>query len=102
MSELSSNAIHLSVWQEIVGPYLGIQETSFFTYFRIGKKNLEFCAESKEAEILRTELKPEVIDQTVGILRTDNNEQPFVIRLMKKSNQASIEIENLTKKELTN
>ncbi len=84
MNDVPSKLERLDFWTEIIGFYLGIFSVDRFTYVRIGKKTLVFDSNSKEAEILRHQLKNEFVNQTVGILRTDCPEVPLVVRLVKR------------------
>lgn len=83
MSDESSKLERLDFWSEIIGPYLGTSVEEGFIHIRIGKKTLAFDGNSKEAEILRNDLKTKFIDRTVGILRTDDLEVPLVVRIIK-------------------
>ena len=83
MNDVPSNIERLDFWSEIIGPYLGTCAVEGSIHFRIGKKTLVFDGDSKETKILRNQLEDEFIDQTVGILRTDDLEVPLVVRIIK-------------------
>ena len=83
MSDPSLEVERIDFWTELVGTYFGNYTKECFTYFKIGKKTLTFRKESKEADKLRLELKPELLDQLVGILRTNSSQKPFIVRKIK-------------------
>ena len=84
MNDVPSKLERLDFWSEIIGTYLGTYFIDCFTYVRIGKKTLVFDSNSKETETLRNQLKNELVNQTVGILRTDYPQAPLVVRLVKR------------------
>jgi hypothetical protein len=83
MSHEPPNLERLDYWVEIIGPYRGCYRIENLVCFKIGNKTIAFDRDSRETEILRSKLKDEYIDYTVGILRTDSLEVPLVVRLIK-------------------
>ena len=84
MSEASSNLERIDFWTELIGPYLDTYTIDRLTYFKIGKKTLVFESNSKETMILRNQLKNDLVNQIVGILRTDYPEAPLIVRIIKE------------------
>ena len=77
------NLERLGCWEELIGSYRGCYSIDNLVCFKIGNKTLAFDRDSRETEILREKLKDEIIEYTVGILRTDSLEVPLVVRLIK-------------------
>lgn len=82
MNDTPSQLERLDFWSEIIGQYLGTNIVDGFIHVRIGKKTLVFDSDSKETSILRGQLKKVLVNQTVGILRTDLSEAPLIVRII--------------------
>ena len=76
-----SNHIYLRPWNEAVDIFLGLDKDGHLLMVMMGCGHLAFPIDSKEAEVLGKVLKDELIGQRIGILRTDIDSKPIVVRL---------------------
>ena len=76
-----SDQIYLRHWHEAVDIFLGLDRDGHWLMVRMGCGHLAFPIDSKESEVLGKVLKDELIGQRIGILRTDLDSKPIVVRV---------------------
>ena len=72
---------HLTLWTEIVGTFHSIYFTDAYICLEVGKSLFRFPKESNEAQCIEEILDSKLIDEKIGILRTDDPIRPLRIRI---------------------
>lgn len=76
----SHQPIYLTLWAEVVGIFQGISSDDLYTYVEIANKLLLFPRESMESRIILNKLNRLLIGQKITMLKTDNPQQPIIIK----------------------
>ena len=78
--------MNLEVWQEVVGIYKGVSPKKN-PILRVRGEDLEINTCRGSNKQLRRQLDDLRLGDLVGIIRTDDIEQPFLVRIVKPNNR---------------
>lgn len=73
----------LTRWSEVIGTYYGLHSDDCYVYVKVAGKIIAFANASEEASAVKRILQTFLIGEKIGMLRTDDNLRPILIRRIK-------------------